>query len=167
VTGGSPFFVVLVRLTITAGIYGVLPELELLLWLRAVSGSPGKVLVVQPDESVFDADTERVRTFRADEFTVSPERVAVLVEMLRSLGLPRRHPRIEDSGDPEIAWWADATLEVNLNGDSGRLEFGFGPDGVPGRDAAAMTGLFRTLFDCASVRSAWSGFLTPRSEAGA
>ena len=169
--GGAPYLLQ-VRLTVTAGYCGIFPEPDLLVWLRAVSlwpvrPRPGKVLVVQPDKPIFDADSERARAYRTDDLSVTPERVEALVGMLDSLGFPGRLLEIEDSSDPESVWWAGATLEVELNDASGRLVIHLGPDGVCGRDAAAVKNVFRALFECAGVRSYWSDLLTGRVETGA
>jgi hypothetical protein len=181
--GGAPYLLQ-VRLTITASDFGVFPEPELLVWLRAVStGSvphPGKALVVQPVELIHLAEQrmrtvpglefveERTRTFRAVELRVPAERVGALVGIFDSLGFPGRHLEIEeDSGDPEIVWSAGATLEVELDDASGRVVIGLGPRGVCGRDAAAVRNVCRALFECAGVRSIWSGLLAGRAETGA
>jgi hypothetical protein len=161
-TGTASCLVLEIRLTITAGHFGIFPEPELLLWLRAVAARPGKVLVVQPVESI-DSKFERTRTFSAVELSIPSERIAALIGMLNSLGFPGRLPDIEDSGDPETIWWAGAALEVSMNGASQRLEFGFGRDGVRGRDSLAVREIFRTLFDCAGVRSRWSDLITGHS----
>jgi hypothetical protein len=78
---------------------------------------------------------------------------------LNSLGFPGRSLEIEETGDPETIRWAGVTLEVTLNDVSGRLEFGVGPDGVRGSDAAAVKEALHTLFECAHVRSSWLDLL--------
>jgi hypothetical protein len=171
-TGGRPYLLH-VRLTVTASDSGIFLAPELLVWLRAVSlpswsvPRPGKVFVVQPDKLIFDADSERARTYRADELSVTPERVDALVGVFTSLGFPGRPLEIEDSSDPETTWSARATLEVELDEASGRLVIDLGPDGVCGRDAAAMKNVFRALFECAGVQSYWSDLLAGRAETGA
>jgi hypothetical protein len=69
------FFFRQVQLTLTAGYFGVFPEAELIVGVRAVFERPGKVLVVQPVKSLCEAE-ERPRTYQARELSVSNERVA-------------------------------------------------------------------------------------------
>jgi hypothetical protein len=64
-------YVLQLRLTVTAGYFGIFLEPELLVWLRAVMDGSGKVLIVQPIESI-DSGRERTRTFRAWEVSVKP-----------------------------------------------------------------------------------------------
>ncbi len=160
------YFALEVRLTITAGHFGVFGEPELITWLRAVSGHPGKVLVVQPLESL-DLASDQTRTFKADERSLAPERVSALVDLLTSLGFPGRVLELEDTSDPESIWWAKVTLEVAVDDCSSRLEFGLGPDGVRGRDATDAMKVFRALFQFGAIRSSWSELLGGRADPSA
>jgi len=163
-TGAAQYHELQVRLTVIAGYFGIFPEPELLVWLRAVSPGPGKVLVLQPLEPIASS-IERTRTFQAEEQSISPEHVSALVSMFVSLGFPGRVPEIEDTLDPEPIWWAHTALEVTLDGVSAHLKFGLGPDGVRGRDAASVKEILQALFECAAVRSDWSDLLVGGTEA--
>lgn len=154
------------RLTVTAGYCGTFQEPELLVWLRASSGNPGKVLVLEPREPLEDSDVG-ARAFRADEFIVTRERLDALLDLFNSMGFPERRLHIRNSSDPESIWWACGTLEVTKDTVSERLEFGFGSDGVAGPDAAKLTAAFRTLFELAGVRSRWSDLLITFARGGA
>ena len=154
-----------VRLILTAGQFGIFPEPELIAWLRAVSGRPGKILVVQPIEPL-DSATMQPRTFQSDELSIAPERIGEMIELLHSIGFPDRVLEIDDTSDPESIWWAHVTLEVTLDDVSEHLEFSLGPEGVRGRDAASLKNIFRAMFQVVGIRSYWFELLGGGAEDG-
>jgi hypothetical protein len=63
--------------------------------------------------------------------------------------------------------WADVTLEVTTDQRSRRLEFGLGPDGVCGRDAARLKEAFNILFEPADLHSCfWADLLSGNETRG-
>ncbi len=148
-----------VLLTIRAGYCGVFPEPELICWLRVDRfAGAGKMLVVEPTEPI-DCSNEQPRTFGATEYTVSPERGRLLAELFRSMRFPGRHLQIDDTGDPESIWWANAMLDVSLDDKSERLEFGLGPEGVCGPDADLLKEALKVLFESAAIPPRWADLL--------
>jgi hypothetical protein len=164
---GTPeYFLLQIRLTVTAGYFGLFPEPELILWLRAVMNARGKMLVVQPVEAL-DAVGDRPRQYVATELSLEPTHVANLLYSLRSIGFPGRVLEIDNTGDPETIWWARVAFQVITDGDSGIVEFDVGPRGIAGRDASDLKKLFQQLWAGAGLHSPWSDLLgvqTPSDE---
>jgi hypothetical protein len=96
------------------------------------------------------------RGFKATESKISAEDMETLIVLLQQLGFPEKTPRVRNSSDPVSSWWAHLSFEVEINGQSGRLELGLGPDGVTGQDAESLRSVFQMLLELAGVQDQWT-----------
>ena len=161
-TDGQGFIFFEIRLTIIAGYAGILPEPELILWLRAVTNHPAKVLLVQPVEPLRAAEG-RTRRYVATEMTLDSDRLGNIVHGLRSIGFPGQLPETYDTSDPETIWWVHIAFEVRIDDKSGIVNLSIGPRGIAGRDASGLQGILRELWAGVGVDSPWSDVLGLRT----
>jgi hypothetical protein len=157
-TGTPEWLVLHVRLTITAGYFGIFPETELIVWLRSVLGDSGKALVVQPVEP-YDRGEGAARHYTAVESIVDANVVAELVRLLDAIGFPGRPLHIDNTADPEMVRWERVTFEVSKDGKAASVQFTVGPGGMAGADAVELRQVLHVLWKSARIDSPWSDSL--------
>lgn len=107
------------------------------------SGEPVKTLIVRRDGDW---------RLSAREVWVGLEDIDPIVDLLRTLGLPKRQPRVT-AASGNVTGWQHIWLWVSLDGEEGSVSIDLQYSGATGEDAPAVPSLLGRLLALASINS--------------